>query len=44
MFSKGATGMSNARQILVVDDDDDLRNSLREHLALYDEFEVAVAA
>ncbi len=36
--------MSNARQILVVDDDDDLRSSLRDHLALYDEFQVSTAA
>jgi len=35
--------MSNARQILIVDDDEDLRTSLRDQLALYDEFEVAVA-
>jgi DNA-binding response OmpR family regulator len=36
--------MSNARQILIVDDDEDLRSSLRDQLALYDEFEVATAA
>jgi DNA-binding response OmpR family regulator len=36
--------MSNARQILLVDDDDDLREQLREQLSLYDEFQVATAA
>lgn len=36
--------MSNTRQILIVDDDDDLRTSLRDQLALYDEFNVATAA
>ena len=35
--------MSNARQILIVDDDEDLRSSLRDQLALYDEFEVSTA-
>jgi DNA-binding response OmpR family regulator len=35
--------MSSARKILIVDDDDDLRESLREQLALYDEFELATA-
>jgi len=32
--------MSGTRRILVVDDDDDLRQSLAEQLRLYDEFEV----
>lgn len=32
--------MSNARRILVVDDDEDLREPLREQLALHDEFDV----
>lgn len=32
--------MSTARRILIVDDDEDLRESLREQLALHDEFEV----
>ena len=36
--------MSNARQILIVDDDEDLRDSLRDQLALYDEFQIATAA
>ena len=36
--------MSAARKILIVDDDDDLRESLKEQLALYDEFELATAA
>lgn len=35
--------MSTARKILIVDDDDDLRESLSEQLALYDEFEIATA-
>jgi DNA-binding response OmpR family regulator len=32
--------MSTARQVLVVDDDEDLREPLREQLALHDEFDV----
>jgi DNA-binding response OmpR family regulator len=36
--------MSNVRTILLVDDDDDLRDSLRDQLALYDEFNVVTAA
>jgi DNA-binding response OmpR family regulator len=36
--------MSNVRTILLVDDDDDLRESLRDQLALYDEFSVTAAA
>src|SRR5918992_4350494 len=36
--------MSTARKILIVDDDEDLRESLREQLALHDEFEIATAA
>lgn len=36
--------MSNARQILIVDDDEDLRSSLRDQLALYDEFEISTAS
>ena len=35
--------MSNARQILIVDDDEDLRESLKDQLALHDEFEVQMA-
>ena len=36
--------MSAARKILIVDDDEDLRESLRDQLALHDEFQVATAA
>ena len=36
--------MSNARKILIVDDDEDLRESLRDQLALHDEFDVVTAA
>lgn len=35
--------MSTARKILIVDDDDDLRDSLLDQLAMHDEFEVVVA-
>lgn len=35
--------MSTARKILIVDDDEDLRSSLHDQLALHDEFEVTVA-
>ena len=35
--------MSNARTLLLVDDDDELREQLREQLSLYDEFEVITA-
>lgn len=35
--------MSNARTILLVDDDDDLRESLRDQLVLHDEFTVLTA-
>jgi DNA-binding response OmpR family regulator len=35
--------MSNVSTILLVDDDDDLRDSLRDQLALYDEFKVLTA-
>ena len=35
--------MSTARKLLIVDDDEDLRDPLREQLALHDEFEVTVA-
>jgi DNA-binding response OmpR family regulator len=38
------TIMSAARKILIVDDDEDLRESLREQLALYDEFDLDTAA
>jgi DNA-binding NtrC family response regulator len=36
--------MSTARRILIVDDDEDLRGSLQDQLALHDEFEVTAAA
>ena len=36
--------MSTARKILIVDDDEDLRESLRDQLALHDEFDVVTAA
>ncbi|MFM2422470.1 MAG: hypothetical protein RL291_1000 [Pseudomonadota bacterium] len=36
--------MSNARTILLVDDDDGLREQLREQLALHEEFQVSTAA
>ena len=35
--------MSTARRILIVDDDEDLRSSLQDQLALHDEFDVATA-
>jgi DNA-binding response OmpR family regulator len=35
--------MSTARKILLVDDDEDLRGSLKEQLALHEEFEVSEA-
>ena len=35
--------MSNASRLLVVDDDQDLRDTLAEQLGLYDEFQVATA-
>jgi DNA-binding response OmpR family regulator len=35
--------MSSTRKILIVDDDEDLRESLRDQLALHDEFEVTTA-
>lgn len=35
--------MSNARKILIVDDDEDLRASLKDQLQLHDEFEVTIA-
>lgn len=36
--------MSTARKILIVDDDEDLRSTIRDQLALHDEFEVTIAA
>jgi len=35
--------MSTSRKVLIVDDDEDLRSSLRDQLALHDEFEVMIA-
>jgi DNA-binding response OmpR family regulator len=35
--------MSNARKILVIDDDDELRDSLSEQLSLHEEFETLLA-
>ena len=35
--------MSTARKLLIVDDDEDLREPLREQLALHDEFDVTTA-
>jgi DNA-binding response OmpR family regulator len=35
--------MSTARRILLVDDDDELRESLKDQLALHDEFEILTA-
>jgi DNA-binding response OmpR family regulator len=35
--------MTTARKILIVDDDEDLRETLRDQLALHDEFEVVTA-
>src|SRR6478609_4028805 len=35
--------MSNASRLLVVDDDQDLRDTLAEQLGFYDEFQVAIA-
>src|SRR5262245_10138236 len=35
--------MSGARKILIVDDEEGLRESLKEQLALHDEFELYVA-
>jgi DNA-binding response OmpR family regulator len=35
--------MSTARKILIVDDDEDLRSSLKDQLALHEEFEVTIA-
>jgi DNA-binding response OmpR family regulator len=36
--------MTTARKLLIIDDDEDLRESLREQLALHDEFEITTAA
>jgi DNA-binding response OmpR family regulator len=36
--------MSNARKILIIDDDDELRESLSEQLTLHEEFDTSLAA
>ena len=36
--------MSNARKILIIDDDEELRESLNEQLTLHEEFDTALAA
>jgi DNA-binding response OmpR family regulator len=36
--------MGNARKILIIDDDDELRDSLSEQLSLHEEFETLLAA
>ena len=36
--------MSNARKILIIDDDDELRDSLSEQLSLHEEFDTLLAA
>ena len=36
--------MSNARKILIIDDDDELRESLSEQLTLHEEFDTTLAA
>ena len=36
--------MSNARKILIIDDDDELRESLSEQLSLHEEFDTLLAA
>ncbi len=36
--------MSNASRLLVVDDDQDLRDTLAEQLGFYDEFQISTAA
>jgi ActR/RegA family two-component response regulator len=41
--SNGMNSMMTARKILVIDDDDDLRQSLLEQLELGDEFKVVTA-
>lgn len=43
-LSKPKAVMSNARKILIVDDDDELRELLSEQLSLHEEFDVALAA
>jgi ActR/RegA family two-component response regulator len=35
---------SNIRKVLIIDDDDELRESLREGLSLHDEFDMQFAA
>ena len=35
--------MSNSRKILIIDDDEDLREALRDQLAMHDEFDITIA-
>src|SRR5262245_17809542 len=41
--NRPGTPMSNARKILIIDDDDELRESLSEQLSLHEEFETVLA-
>ena len=43
MTAPERTRMTNARKILIVDDDEDLRETLKDQLVLHDEFEVTTA-
>jgi DNA-binding response OmpR family regulator len=43
MIAPERTRMTNARKILIVDDDEDLRETLKDQLVLHDEFEVTTA-
>ena len=43
MIASERTRMTNARKILIVDDDEDLRETLKDQLVLHDEFEVMTA-
>ena len=43
MIAPERTRMTNARKILIVDDDEDLRETLKDQLVLHDEFEVMTA-
>lgn len=41
---RAGTAMGNARKILIIDDDDELRESLSEQLSLHEEFETLLAS
>src|SRR5262245_19810604 len=41
--NRPGTPMSNARKILIIDDDDELHESLSEQLSLHEEFETVLA-